>query len=263
MVKAIFFDLDDTLLWDKKSVELAFQKTCELAESLSGSDCTGLEQAVRAEASELYASYPTYAFTKMIGINPFEGLWGTFDDEGDDFQEMKKIVPEYRRAAWIGGLKRIGIEDAALGRRLADHFPVARKQHPVLYDETLHVLEELKERYDLLLLTNGSPGLQNIKLEITPEIAPYFAHIVISGEFGKGKPDPGIFDYALNKFGYTADDVLMVGDNLMTDIIGANQAGIRSVWINREGKAPHDSIKPTYEVASLKDLLQLLEQEQL
>lgn len=263
MVKAIFFDLDDTLLWDKKSVELAFQKTCEMAESLSRSDCTGLESAVRAEASELYASYPTYAFTKMIGINPFEGLWGTFDDAGTDFQEMKKIVPEYRRAAWTGGLKRIGIDDPALGQRLADHFPEARKQHPVLYDETTRVLEGLKGRYDLLLLTNGSPGLQNIKLEITPEIAPYFAHIVISGDFGKGKPDSGIFEYALAKFGYAKEDVLMVGDNLMTDIIGAEGAGIRSVWVNREGKAPHDTIKPTYEIAHLEELLQLLEQEHL
>lgn len=263
MVKAIFFDLDDTLLWDKKSVELAFQQTCELAESLSGTDCTGLEQAVRTEASELYGSYPTYKFTKMIGINPFEGLWGTFDDEGADFQEMKKIVPEYRRAAWTAGLKRIGIDDPALGQRLADHFPEARKQHPVLYEETLHVLEELKERYDLLLLTNGSPGLQNIKLEITPEIAPYFDHIVISGAFGHGKPDPGIFKYALDKFGYAAEDALMVGDNLMTDIIGANESGIRSVWINRENKAPHERIVPSYEIASLKELLPLLEQEHL
>lgn len=263
MVKAIFFDLDDTLLWDKKSVELAFQKTCELAESLSESDCTGLEKAVRAKASELYASYPIYDFTKMIGINPFEGLWGTFDDAGADFQEMKKIVPEYRRAAWTGGLKHIGIDDPALGQRLADHFPEARKQHPILYDETMRVLEGLKDRYDLLLLTNGSPGLQNIKLEITPEIAPYFAHIVISGAFGKGKPDPGIFEYALAKFGCAKEDVLMVGDNLMTDIIGAEQAGIRSVWVNREGKAPHDTIKPTYEIAHLEELLQLLGQEHL
>lgn len=263
MVKAIFFDLDDTLLWDKKSVELAFQQTCKLAESLSESDCKGLEQAVRAEASSLYASYPSYEFTKKIGINPFEGLWGTFDDNGSDFQELKKIAPEYQRAAWTGGLKRIGIDDPALGQRLADHFPEARKQHPVLYDETLHVLEELKERYDLLLLTNGSPGLQNIKLDITPEIAPYFEHIVISGDFGNGKPDPGIFKYALDKFGYAPKDVLMVGDNLMTDIIGANQSGIRSVWVNRENKAPHDSIVPSYEIASLEELLPLLEQEQL
>lgn len=263
MVKAIFFDLDDTLLWDKKSVATAFQKTCELAEQSSGKDCSGLEEAVRLEASELYASYSTFPFTKGIGINPFEGLWGTFDDEGADFQEMKKIAPGYRRDAWIRGLKRIGINNPALGQKLADFFPEARKQHPILYDETLRVLDQLKGRYELLLLTNGSPGLQKTKLEITPEIAPYFDHIVISGDFGKGKPDPGIFEHALAKFGYGPTDVLMVGDNLMTDILGAEQAGIRSVWINREEKASHDTIIPSYQIQHLEELLQILEQEQL
>jgi putative hydrolase of the HAD superfamily len=263
MVKAIFFDLDDTLLWDKKSVATAFQKTCELAEQASGKDCTGLEEAVRLEASRLYASYPIFPFTQMIGINPFEGLWGTFDDEGPDFQEMKKMAPQYRQEAWTRGLRRIGIDNPALGQKLADFFPEARKQHPVLYDETLRVLDQLKGRYELLLLTNGSPGLQRSKLEITPEIAPYFDHIVISGDFGKGKPDAGIFEHALARFGYEAKDALMVGDNLLTDILGAERAGIRSVWINREEKPGHDTIVPTYQIQHLEELLQILEQEQL
>jgi putative hydrolase of the HAD superfamily len=262
MIKAIFFDLDDTLLWDKESVAAAFRKTCELAAERSGKNCAGLEEAVRQEAAELYAAYATYPFAQMIGINPFEGLWGTFDDKGADFQEMKKIVPEYRRDAWTRGLKRIGINDPELGQRLADYFPEARRQSPILYEETLRVLEGLKGKYELLLLTNGSPALQNIKLEITPEIAPYFDHIVISGDYGKGKPDPGIFNHALAKFGYQPEDVLMVGDNLMTDIIGAERAGIRSVWINREQKAPHESIIPTYEIKHLEELLPILEQLQ-
>lgn len=259
MVKALFFDLDDTLLWDKKSVETAFRKTCELAGELSSQDCSGLEEAVRQEAASLYAGYTTFPFTKMIGINPFEGLWGTFDDEGADFQEMKKIVPEYRRESWTRGLKRIGISDPHLGQRLADYFPEARKESPYLYEESLEVLEQLKGRYQLLLLTNGSPGLQRVKLQITPEIAPYFDHIVISGAFGRGKPDPSIFQHALEKFNLAAEDVLMVGDNLMTDIIGAEKAGIRSVWINREDKSAHDSIIPTYEIQHLTELLTILD----
>lgn len=262
MVKAIFFDLDDTLLWDKKSVETAFQETCRLAEELTGQDCSGLEEAVRAAATELYAGYNTYDFTKMIGINPFEGLWGTFDDEGSDFQQLKAIVPAYRRESWTVGLKKIGIDNPDIGSQLAEYFPEARKRNPILYEESLKVLEDLKGRYELLLLTNGSPSLQQIKLEITPEIAPFFDHIIISGAFGKGKPDPDIFHHALSKFGLSADEVLMVGDNLMTDIIGAEKAGIRSVWINREEKAPHESIIPTYEIQHLEELLQLLEQIQ-
>ena len=260
MVKAIFFDLDDTLLWDKKSVEKAFEETCNLAEQITGQDCSDLEKAVRAAAVGLYAGYETHAFTKMIGINPFEGLWGTFDDEGAAFQKMKTIVPVYRKQAWSLGLKKLGIEHAdAIGSELAEYFPEARKRNPVLYEESLHVLAALKDRYHLLLLTNGSPSLQQLKLEITPEIAPYFDHIIVSGAFGKGKPDPDIFYHALSKFDVTADDVLMVGDNLMTDIMGANQAGIRSVWINREQQAPHDTIFPTYEIQHLEELLQLLE----
>ncbi|TWT16067.1 HAD family hydrolase [Planomicrobium sp. CPCC 101079] len=259
MLKAIFFDLDDTLLWDKKSIKTAFEKTCRYAEQVSGVDCGGLEEAVRSEASALYSNYDTYLFTQMIGINPFEGLWGTFDDEGEDFQKMKAFAPEYQRKAWTNGLQQIGINDPALGDQLAAYFTEARKSSPFVYEETYRVLDRLKPDYQLLLLTNGSPQLQKTKLEITPEIAPYFDHIVISGAFGKGKPSPEIFHYALSKFDLAAEEVLMVGDNLLTDITGAEQAGIRSVWINREQKAPHKTIIPTYEIRHLEELFPILE----
>ena len=117
----------------------------------------------------------------------------------------------------------------------------------------------LKDHYQLVLLTNGSPTLQNTKLEITSELAPYFTHIVISGAFGKGKPDPSIFQFALSQCNLQADDAIMVGDNLMTDILGASRAGIRSIWINRENKQPDKDIKPSYEITNLEDLFPILE----
>ena len=104
MIKAIIFDLDDTLLWDKKSVETAFRLTCERAAESYELNPTKLEEAVRKEARELYATYDTYEFTQMIGINPFEGLWGTFDDEGESFQKMKEIVPDIVRKRGQGDL---------------------------------------------------------------------------------------------------------------------------------------------------------------
>src|SRR5699024_11724514 len=67
-----------------------------------------------------------------------------------------------------------------------------------LYNETIEVLEKLKGKYELLMLTNGSPDLQQMKLSLSPELAPYFKHIVISGDFGKGKPSQEIFKYALS-----------------------------------------------------------------
>jgi len=258
-MKAIFFDLDDTLLWDKKSVETAFQKTCAHAATKVNVDAASLELAVREEASALYDTYETRPFTQMIGINPFEGLWGTFDDPSEGFQKMKAIIPEYQKQAWTRGLKKLGIEDEVLGSELASFFPNMRKESPFIYEETFEVLDQLKGKYTLLLMTNGSPSLQNTKLEISPEIAPYFDHILISGAFGKGKPDPSIFEHALELVGLQAKDVLMVGDNLMTDILGSSIVGMKSVWINRENKPASDEVTPTYTIENLRALLAILE----
>lgn len=257
MVKAIFFDLDDTLLWDKKSIATAFEKTCQVAEERYGIDPRKLEETVRKVARELYSSYETYPFTQLIGINPFEGLWGEFNDEKEGFQKLKEIVPEYREHAWTLGLKMLGVDDAAFGHELGERFVIERKKAPIVYEDTFSVLDTLKENYRLLLLTNGSPSLQKTKLKLTPELVPYFEHIVISGEYGKGKPDPGIFEYALQKMNLNNDEVIMVGDNLYTDILGANRSGIISVWVNRDGLTAEE-IKPTYEIKGLSELIEIL-----
>jgi len=258
-VKAILFDLDDTLLWDKRSVKEAFEKTCKLAEDKYQIAASSLEEAVRKEAQSLYQAYETYAFTQMIGINPFEGLWGEFADQHESFQKMKAIVPMYRKDAWTNGLLAMGIDDKEFGAYLAEQFPAFRKESPFVYEETFAVLDELKGKYKLLLLTNGSPGLQNTKLTITPEIAPYFDEIVISGDFGKGKPDPAIFEHAVSLLGLDVSDCIMVGDNLNTDILGASRVGMKSVWINREEKTP-ETVHPTYEIQDLLELIPLLKE---
>ncbi|UTR15731.1 HAD family hydrolase [Salipaludibacillus sp. LMS25] len=257
-MKAIFFDLDDTLLWDEKSVKKAFELTCGYAASKYDIDVEGLEQAVRESARELYSSYDTFSFTQMIGINPFEGLWGHFNDPGPQFNKMKEIVPAYRRDTWTQGLKKIGIDDPLLGEKLGERFPEERKKVPFLFDDALTVLGELQGKYKLLMLTNGSPELQNTKLTITPELTPFFDEIIISGEFGKGKPDRAIFDYALKVMDVNARDTLMVGDNLNTDILGANETGITSVWLNRFNRE-ENHIQPDYEIEQLMELFPLLD----
>ena len=81
-------------------METAFHKTCKFAAKKVDIDPIALEQAVREEAAKLYDTYETRPFTQMIGINPFEGLWGTFDDPTEEFQKMKVIVPVYQQEAW-------------------------------------------------------------------------------------------------------------------------------------------------------------------
>ncbi|MFD2682193.1 HAD family hydrolase [Bacillus seohaeanensis] len=258
MMKAIFFDLDDTLLWDQKSVSEAFALTCRYASEKVKVDPEKLEKAVRNAAKELYSSYDTYAFTQKIGINPFEGLWGDFLDEDDNFVKLKEIVPSYRKEAWTKGLLNLGIDNIPLGEELAERFPEERRKSPFIYDETFRVLEKLKGRYKLLLLTNGSPDLQNTKLTITPEISPYFDEIIISGAFGVGKPDISIFQHALERMSVSKEEAIMVGDNLMTDILGATRAEITSVWVNRHGKKSGD-VQPDFEINKLDELFSILE----
>lgn len=259
-IKTIIFDLDDTLLWDQKSVKTAFEKTCEYASEVHNLNADKFEEEVRKAARALYEGYETYDYTVLIGINPFEGLWGTFDDPTPQFQMMKDIVPGYRAQAWTNGLAAFGIEDAIFGAELGERFVTERKKAPFLYEDSYAVLDQLKGNYQLVLLTNGAPSLQNLKLEITPEIAPYFDHIIISGDFGKGKPDASIFEHVMEKANVTAEDAIMVGDNLMTDILGSSRVGMRNVWINRENKPQNPEVTPTFEVTSLTEFLELVKE---
>ncbi len=261
MVTTIIFDLDDTLLWDKQSIQTAFDQTCAFAaQRYPQLDPKQFEEATRNVARRIYQQYETFDHTVKIGINPFEGLWGTFNDEGVMFQKMYELMPEYQRRTWTLGLEAFGIEDPSFGEELAQKFREARLQSPTLYEDTFSVLDTLRDKgYRMIMLTNGSPSLQNTKLKLTPELVPYFDHIVISGDFGIGKPDASIFEHVLNIANLDASDALMVGDNLMTDILGSSRVQMRNVWINRDDATMDAEVAPTYEVKSLTELVTLIE----
>ncbi|MDF2658416.1 MAG: HAD-superfamily hydrolase, subfamily variant 1 [Paenibacillus sp.] len=260
-IKAVLFDLDDTLLWDDRSVKEAFQATCEAAANVHPVDPARLEEEVRKCARALYESYETFPFTKRIGINPFEGLWANFTEgEQEQFRKLEQLAPGYRAAAWTGGLKSLGIDDPEFGCKLGDKFAEERRARPIVYEETFAYLDELKGKYKLLLLTNGSPDLQKEKLAGVPELAGYFDHIVISGAFGEGKPAASIFRHAMERLGIRPEEGIMVGDKLTTDILGANGVGMKSVWINRHHVERNDDIIPAYEIDSLYGIRNVLEE---
>ncbi|MBX4149338.1 HAD family hydrolase [Paenibacillus lautus] len=254
-IAAVLFDLDDTLLWDERSVEEAFEVTCQAGADETGVDAKALLAAVREEARALYESYDTFAFTKMIGINPFEGLWANFTAGSQpEFRQLQELAPVYRKESWRRGLQRLGVDNETLAQTLAEQFAAERRTRPYVYEETFEVLKELQGNVKLLLLTNGSPDLQQEKLDGVPELVPYFDHIIISGDFGRGKPDVSIFQHALDLLGVEADQAVMVGDKLTTDIKGGNAAGLHTVWINRVNR-PHDpSIQPKFEIKHLSEL---------
>ena len=83
----------------------------------------------------------------------------------------------------------------------------------------------------------------------------HFDLLVISEQVGMAKPQPGIFDHALALIGNPdRDRVLMVGDNVDSDILGGLNAGLHTCWLNTQNKPVPEGIKPHYQVASLTEL---------
>jgi putative hydrolase of the HAD superfamily len=188
-------------------------------------------------------------------------MWANFSEgEHENFRKLQQFAPVYRKEAWTRGLRALGVDDSALGAELAERFPAERRSRPLAYEETFEVLDELKGKYKLLLLTNGAPDLQKEKIAGFPELASYFDFIVISGEFGEGKPSPAIFRHAVELLGIDTAEGIMVGDKLTTDILGSGSIGMPNVWINAHGVTRTDEIVPRYEIRRLRDLLGIVRQ---
>lgn len=100
-----------------------------------------------------------------------------------------------------------------------------------LLEDTEEILEYLKPKYQLHIITNGFQEVQRIKMENT-NILSYFSTITTSEEAGVKKPHPHIFNRALRKSKALPEKSLMIGDSYEADIIGATNAGMKSVYFN-------------------------------
>ncbi len=126
-----------------------------------------------------------------------------------------------------------------------------------LFDETLDVVAAVAAHVAVGLVTNGPTAIQRPKIELL-DIAPLFPVIVVSEEAGVWKPDPRIFQIALDRVGVAASDAIYVGDSAEHDIPGAHAAGLRAVWINRLGIDWPGAHRPDAEIRDLYGLLPLL-----
>ncbi|MFA6447929.1 MAG: HAD family hydrolase [bacterium] len=118
-----------------------------------------------------------------------------------------------------------------------------------VFPETLPVLDSLADKYDIAILSNTD----NFEIGMCLKNHPLPVKKVISSEDSRCyKPNRKIFDDALSAFGVNADEAVMVGDSQFADVLGAANAGIRSIWINRNGKEPRaDLPSPTAELSDL------------
>ena len=116
----------------------------------------------------------------------------------------------------------------------------------------------LKSKYKMAAVTNGLKAVQEKRLRLS-EMDVFFDAVIISEEAGVSKPDPEIFEQALIKLGHTdKTTVLMIGDNLKADILGAKRAGIDGCWVNLKGESAPVEKNYHWEIRHLSQLFEIL-----
>ncbi|WP_273853765.1 HAD family hydrolase [Guptibacillus spartinae] len=194
MIKGILFDLDETLLNRKASVE--------------------------AFIHDQYKRYKPY----MAGVEAetYCARFIELDNNGYTWKDRvyERIVEEYQ----------LLLSSVELLHDYLLHF----KQHCQPFTGMLEMLEALKARgYQLGMITNGRTAFQLSNIRALG-IEEYFDIIVISEEEEVKKPESTIFQRALERMNIKAHEAIFVGDHLINDVKGAKDVGMRAVWKKRE-----------------------------
>ena len=227
--KHIFFDLDRTL-WDfDAAAEVAFERIYEKYNLKS----LGIPNA--HEFHEVY--HP---------LN--EQLWVLYRED--------KITKDYlNRTRFMQPLAHYGIHDTVLADHLSEDYVYWSPRIVRLVPGTMELLDYLKPKYHLHLITNGFQEVQHTKLSGSG-LEPYFETLTVSEEVGVKKPNPEIFLYALRKTNASPVESLMIGDEMAVDIDGARAAGIDTILFNPKGETVEG--ERTFEVKSLKEIMGIL-----
>ncbi len=223
-IRAITIDLDDTL-WEIHPV---------------------IHRAERRLYEWLGERYPriTEKFSRAAIIEQRKEIALEFPQQDHDYTFLRRTV-----------LGRIGVA-ADYGEQFVDEamevFDAVRND-VVVFPEVRPALEELRNDYRLIAVTNGNSNLQTIGID------DLFHDVVSASTVGVAKPAPEIFDVAVRAGGARAHETLHVGDHPEIDVEGARAAGLRSVWVNRNGQRwPNEFAKPDGIVTHVGQLQSLL-----
>lgn len=134
-------------------------------------------------------------------------------------------------------------------------FAEARNQ-VTLYDDVLPALSELSQHVVLGTVSNGFADLQAIG------IASHFKVSLAAHSFGCAKPDPRIFMAACTELNLAPDQVMLVGDDLLLDVLGAQQVGMQGVWMNRHHidlqQTKNSHVQPDATIKNLHEIIKYL-----
>lgn len=161
-------------------------------------------------------------------------------------------LEDIRLEAFRQTLKDIGRPSDALASHLNQVYLEHRFEDIRLYDDVLPALKALRVKYALGILSNGNSYPERCGLE------GMFKFVVFSQDYGVEKPNSRLFQIALEKAGCSKHQLLHVGDSLQDDVMGAINAGIRCVWLNRRRVENNWDLRIDYEISSLLELHEIL-----
>ena len=226
--KHILFDLDHTL-WD-------FQRNSLL---------TLQELFDEFSLDEYFAGFD--AFFALYEKNNL-GLWA-------DYRKGLIGKKELNFRRFNHPFEALGLEKRELAMRLGEEFLRRSPMKTELMPGAVEVLDYLKPKYHLHIITNGFKEVQDVKLEVSG-LRKYFDRIFISELIGVQKPGVYFFEYAIRSLNASKKECLVIGDSYESDILGAINYGLDHVFYNVK-KEEHDK-KVMHEIHSLEELKKIL-----
>jgi len=167
--------------------------------------------------------------------------------------KISKNIVKYHR--FIHSLREGGCDDNNFANLLAEEYVKRSPCKTFLIDGAMEVVQSLKGSYNMHIITNGFSEVQFKKI-INSGLLPDVDSIYTSEDAGYQKPDAGFFQYVFTNNQIRPNNSLVIGDNLKTDILGAKDVGIDTVFFNPDNKK--DSIGATYVVGNLIEIMSLL-----
>jgi putative hydrolase of the HAD superfamily len=225
----ILFDLDDTLI--------------DTAEN------------TRITVGELYEDYnfgnyfPSFNDFFVIYYANISRLWQLYSHG----RISKKTL---HRERFIGALNMVEEISEEQALAINDDFIVRVMEKGALIEGAKELLDYLHSKYNIHILSNGFTEMQYKKMD-SAGLSAYFDKVILSDVVGVNKPHSDIFAYALNEIEKDKEDVIMIGDNVINDILGASDYGIDQIWLNPENISPGD-VRPTYTVRLLDEIKAIL-----
>ncbi|MEO8533272.1 MAG: YjjG family noncanonical pyrimidine nucleotidase [Flavobacterium sp.] len=221
----IFFDLDHTL-WDfDKNSEMAFDRIFK----------------------EKYPGIITTDFiTKYMPIN--QACWKLYQHDKITHQELR-----YNRLKFSFDALNQDVSDQDIDAIANDYIELLTDNNH-LFDGAIEVLEYLKPKYKLHIITNGFATVQDKKIN-NARLSDYFSTITNSELAGVKKPNSIIFDYAVNLAQASKENCIMIGDCLDADVNGALNAGLDAIFFNDKKIEAPENIKQINHLLELKKYL--------